>query len=240
MRLLYPCRHAPVEIRNRVAKLGFAGPLRFSAPALGGAVCTGVRQRLGIAQFSADRSVPQPGRQGGRDSRQLSTGAACIRPKGRYSKLTADIKTLQENEKKVQEDSDKDKEDVKRYLEWVIAVGIEYSRKGLKEKLWEVNPAPVMRTEMTYNLACYEALLAYFESTSGGAFGPVNQIPAATVAGILDELKEVEKAGTIQKRYIDHDFADPDGQIARFRSCLSPADRVALDRLRPGLSRNSG
>jgi hypothetical protein len=117
---------------------------------------------------------------------------------------------------------------------------IKQATTALKHSHWETKPDALMKTEIEYNLACYQALLAYFEANgktlAGGAPAP---IPANSVNEVVKLLEEVKKTGTIIKKYVDGDFKLPDGDIALFRSLLIPADQTRLDALRSDLSNHA-
>jgi hypothetical protein len=115
-----------------------------------------------------------------------------------------------------------------------IREAIQFLRQAKSKDNWETRPKPTMVTDMQYNLACYEALLASLPNDGGKIV-----LTGRAVDTVMGLLREVAEAGTIRKKFVDYDFDDPKGDMYRFHWELNPRHLTDLEKLRPRLSQRA-
>jgi hypothetical protein len=99
---------------------------------------------------------------------------------------------------------------------------LRYYDEAAAHKMWEETAEPDLNTDISYNIACCQALLAVGEAAAGTA------IPDAVAEPILDRLEELAKVGTARKSVVEDDFKDAGGDFSEFKERISPAAKARL------------
>jgi len=105
---------------------------------------------------------------------------------------------------------------------------------------WETKPNAAMKTEISYNLACFRALSIFCDVRDIAPGAPQWVIPTPQANAVIDGLTAIATpaTGTILKRYVGNDF-DVKGDLYGFIAHLSTADVGRMAALKDGLSANA-